>query len=162
MRIPLALAGFEGQDLAVDTGGLWRGPRLLQGEVLAPKGPRRGTVALRRNDGTPAVARIRPRALGLDPVPDVDVDGRTVHLSPPLAWYEWAWAALPVLLLFVGGAIGGVAGVLAAHFNLRLFRSERGAAEKYSLTGLVNLAALVAYVVLAVVFRQLIGVPPGR
>jgi len=66
-----------------------------------------------------------------------------------LKWYECLWAAWPVGLVAVGGAIGGACGGAACALNLRLMQSERGRARKYALTGLVSLGSVAAYIVLA-------------
>jgi len=96
------LDGFEGQSIVVRPAGLLSGPRLLVNGQAAPKGRRRGEALLRRNDGREAVARWKSQFMGLD-LPQLVVDGETVPVAQPLKWYQWAWSALPVLLV-LGGA----------------------------------------------------------
>jgi hypothetical protein len=121
----------------------------------AQKGERRGQYRLRKTDGTEALAELRPRATGLDPVPDVTIGGETFQLAPPLRWYEWAWILLPLLLLFVGGAVGAALGGAAAFQNAHLFRSGRSLTARYAFTGALSLGAAAVYVLVAAVARGL-------
>lgn len=76
---------------------------------------------------------------------------------PPLRWHERFWAGIPFGLVLVGGAVGGACAAAAAACNLRLMRGDRPAFQKYLLTGLVTLAAVVAYLALAKLFLSLAG-----
>lgn len=58
-----------------------------------------------------------------------------------LRWHEYLWAGLPLLLVLVGGAIGGLVGATAANYNVKLFRSDTPKVTKYVLTGLISLMA---------------------
>jgi hypothetical protein len=85
----------------------------------------------------------------LDPVPRVRVGGETVELARALAWYEYLWIGIPILHVFAGGAIGAVVGLSAAYASARVFRADLNAIARYSFTGLISVAALVAFAVLA-------------
>ena len=63
----------------------------------------------------------------------------------------WVWIGLPLVLLFVGGAIGGAVGGVGASINLRIFRSRASGLKKFLAMLLVTAGAVVAYVVLATV-----------
>jgi len=63
----------------------------------------------------------------------VVIGDETVLLARPLAWYEYVWVGLPVLLVFAGGALGALVGVVATYTSARIFRSDRGAFAKYVL-----------------------------
>ena len=66
--------------------------------------------------------------------------------KPNLRWHEYLWAGLPLLLVLVGGAIGGLVGATAANYNVKLFLSNTSKATKYVLTGLISLMApLIAF-----------------
>jgi hypothetical protein len=93
----------------------------------------------------------------VDPVPTLKIDGEAVNLLEPLQWYEYAWSGLPILLVFAGGALGGLVGGVATMANGRLFRSERGQIAKYGLAGLITAAAVMVFFVLAVALRVTIG-----
>jgi len=76
---------------------------------------------------------------------------------PQLRWHERFWVGLPFGLVLVGGAVGGACGAAAAACNLRVMRGNRPALQKYLLTGLMSLAAVIAYLALATLFLSLAG-----
>jgi hypothetical protein len=79
-------------------------------------------------------------------VPQVLWAGQTINLEKPLAWYQWLWGGVPLLLLFVGGAIGGIVGGIAVTLNVRVLRSGMSGILRYAATALVSLAACGIYV----------------
>jgi hypothetical protein len=118
---------FERRQLAVRTAGLFKGSVLLL-------------------DGQPMKAKMGRYVIKNDAGDDTAV---RIDATPAFSWHEYAWIGIPVLLVFVGGALGGGLGVAAAYSNSRIFRSDRGTGTKYLLTGLTTVAALVAFLVLA-------------
>ena len=152
MSYPVKLPGFEGQEIVVEPAGFFSGPRLLVNGQPAPKGKGRGEMLVRRNDGKDVVFSFRNNFLD---VPALVVDGKPYELVVPLKWYEWAWNALPILLIFTGGALGALIGILAMSFNLKVFRSSENALLKYLLTGVVGVGAFVVYFVLAIFISML-------
>ena len=156
MNYPIALEGFEGQTVEVQTAGIWSGPKLLVNGQPAAKGAKRGQMTLTNNQGQPVVAAWRPRFLGLD-VPQLAVDGEVIEVTRPLPCYAWLWSGLPIVLLFIGGALGAVAGIVAFTVNAGIFRSHRSTAVKFLLTTVVSLLAGVIYFVLAVLLSMALG-----
>lgn len=156
MNYPIQLEGFEGQTLEVKAAGLWAGPQLLVNGQPAAKGPKRGQMLLRRNDGSESIATWKQMFLGLD-VPGLIVDGKQISVVEPLKWYVWVWSGLPVLLVFIGGALGAVAGIVAFTINTQIFRSARSTAVKFGLTAVVSVLAGVVYVVLASVLAGVLS-----
>lgn len=65
-----------------------------------------------------------------------------------LEWYEQAAAGLPLILLFVGGAIGGACGGLGYGINATIFRTDLPTPAKYALSLLVSGGAAMLYVML--------------
>src|SRR5579859_2238227 len=158
MRYPLRLEGFEGQTVEVQPSGLFVGPGLLVNGQPAGPGPRRGQLALRGNDGREVIATWKPQLLGLD-VPRLQVDGKLVNVVTPLAWYVWLWCGLPILLLFVGGALGAVSGFVAFAINTKIFRSALPTLAKFGLSGLVSLLGAAAYLVTATLIYRFLAQP---
>lgn len=154
MEYPVRIAGFEGRQIVVKSGGLFSGAKLLVDGQPAPKGEKRGELLLRRNDGTDVPAQLRMTNF-LDPVPVVVINGEQIHVVEPLKWYEWVWAGSPILLVFAGGLLGGLTGGVAAVVNGRILRSQTNTALKYAITGLISFSAVITYLVLAVVFGLL-------
>jgi hypothetical protein len=69
-----------------------------------------------------------------------------------LAWYDQVWLALPFALVTVGGAIGGACGGAAWGINQKVFRATKHPILRYVFTGLISIAAVVLYFVLALAF----------
>lgn len=113
--------------------------RLFVNGQPARPGPKRGQYLLRRSDGTDIIAYFKGGFP--DPVPVLMVDNQPFRLAEPLLWYQWAWAGLPLILLFLGGAIGGGLGAGAMMLNAQILRSNRSVLLKYALSGAVSLVA---------------------
>lgn len=111
---------------------------------------------MRRNDGRQIIATWQPQLLGLD-VPKLKVDGDVLSLASPLKWYHWLWGGWPILLIFVGGAFGSIAGIACLIINARIFRANLNEPVKYVLTGLICIAAVLAYLFAAVSMSLLIN-----
>ena len=155
MSYIVKIEGLENQNIEAKV-SFWSGPKLLVNGEPAPKGTRRGEMVLQRNDGKQVTARWKPQFLGLD-VPQLTVDGKTVHLVEPLKWYQWAWGGWPVLLLFAGGFLGAMAGMIAVVINARVFRAEMSEVLKYIISGVVSILAVVVYFIAALLFSILIN-----
>jgi hypothetical protein len=154
MRYPIYLDGFEGQTLEIQPGGLFSGPKVFVNHQPAPRGKAR-EILLRRNDGTSVVARLKPSVFGLD-VPQLVVEGKTIRAVDPLKWYVWVWIALPILLLFVGGALGGIVGALGLTTNARIVRSKMNGLAKFALTAAVSVFVTAAFAAVVVALGGLI------
>jgi hypothetical protein len=153
---PITIKGFGKQEIAIRPSGFFSGPRLLVNGQPAPRGPRLGDMMLRRNDGSEVAARWKPQLLGLD-APALEVDGQIIHVGRPLSWYEVIWSALPILLVFVGGMLGAVAGMIAFSINRTILRSPLQPASRYALTALVSVLAVVFYLLAAMLVMGLAG-----
>ncbi len=144
MDIPVILPGMEGQDLALRTAGAFAGPKLLvNGQPVAKQN---GAFNLRSNSGSTMAVKFKARLL--DPIPNLLVGGQTIQIAPALAWYQYVWMSIPILLVFTGGAIGGLCGGAAAFMSGHIFRSSRSEMTKYAMTGMISLTAFVVYFVL--------------
>ncbi len=153
MKYAVNLEGFEGQKIEVLSANFFSGAKLLVNGAEARKGVKRGEMILTRDDGRAVVAVWRYNFLD---VPKLMVEDRTINVAKPLAWYEWVWNAWPIVLLFGGGALGGFFGALALVANLSVFRSQQNTWLRYVITGIISLAAVVAYLVAAILLSLLI------
>jgi hypothetical protein len=139
--------------LEVRSPSFFAGYRLLVNGQPAPKGPKRNQMVLRRNDGKEVLATWKPQVLGFD-VPQLVVDGTAISLVPPLKWYEWLWGGLPILLVFVGGALGAVIGFIAFSVNCKIFRSPLDLILKFLFSAAISIVAVVVYVfIVLLIFR---------
>jgi hypothetical protein len=140
----LSLQGFESHKVEVRSRGFFSSYKLFIDGQLAPKGPKRGQMLLRRNDGAEVLAFWKAKALGFD-VPQLQIDGQTISLVQPLQWYEYTWSGLPIFMLFVGGAIGGLLGGLAFTLNVQVFRTEPHLFLKYLFSAAISMLAILLY-----------------
>lgn len=144
MQFPLAVPGFESRQLAIELPGIFSGAKLIYNGQAAPKGPGRGQFLLLRSDGSRAAAQLKTTNF-LDPLPQVVIDGKAYKAAEPLKWYHWVWIALPLLLVFIGGALGGALGGAATAFNARVFRTSSSRAIQFLLSSLISEVAVVLY-----------------
>ena len=154
MQYKVEAEGFERQQLTVESAGMLSGAKLMINGSPAPKGKKRGEFLLTRDDGQEVVAKFG--ANFLDQVPPVIVDGKKINLVEPLKWYQWLWAGWPILLLFLGGAIGGVLGAIATTLNVRLFRSEMTTMAQYLVAAAISVTAVVLYLVIALLIQSVL------
>ena len=148
MKYSVPLDGFDGHTIEVLAGSLISGPKLFVDSQPAAKGAKRGEMVLHRNDGREVIARWKPQFMGFD-VPLLVVDGEVVRLAEPLNTMARVWSGFPILLVFVGGAIGAVTGVVAFSINTTIFRSSMTGFAKYGLTAFVSLVAVAAWLIAA-------------
>lgn len=156
MKYPLSIPGFSEGRVELEAGGFWSGARLLLDGQPAPRAAKRGQYSLTRDDGTLATARFKNYWI-LDTVPQVLVDETTYQAVPPLKWYEWTWSALPLVLAFIGGGLGGLLGGAAMVINGRIFRSSLGTVARYLLSGLISILAVVLFLLSVNPISQAIG-----
>ncbi len=155
MNYTAKIEGLENQNIEAKV-SFWSGPKLLVNGEPARKGTKRGEMILQRNDGKQVSATWKPQFLGLD-VPQLVVDGKTIDLVEPLKWYQWVWGGWPAMLLFVGGALGAITGMIAAVINAKVFRTEMSGVLKYVVSGVVSMSAVVVYFIAALIFSILIN-----
>ncbi|MES2459418.1 MAG: hypothetical protein V4671_02455 [Armatimonadota bacterium] len=144
MLLPFELAELPSCRLAVKTGGIFSDPLLLvDGKPI--RAAKDGTFTVLGEDAAPVTISLLNR--GLDLIPDVRVNDRTVVLMKPLRWFDYAWCLLPVLLFLVAipGPLSGVLGAFVTYLNLRLFRTIRSPFAHYFVTVLVSVLTLAAY-----------------
>ncbi|WP_263523493.1 hypothetical protein [Flavobacterium sp. SH_e] len=97
---------------------------LRQNGVLVEQSKEKGKPFLikRTND---EIVKAFPKAN----IPDIssqalNIDGKKYPMANKLKWYEYIVGALPIGLLFSGGAIGGAIGGTATVINYTFFREE--------------------------------------
>ena len=146
MNYKVDITGFEGRVFEVQGPGLLSGAKLLIDGQPAPKGKKMGQMLLTRADGTEVVAKWKPKLLGLD-VPDLLVGDQTIQVTEPLPWHQWGFSALPMVLVFIGGALGGLFGAVAAVGSIKVFRSSLTDPLKYVASlALMSLCTLLYFI----------------
>jgi hypothetical protein len=89
-----------------------------------------------------------------DFAPALEINGERFRVVRLLKWYQYAIGALPLGLLFIGGAMGGVVGVVGTMLSYEILRQDGSAAIKYlKLAGIVigSFVLYIAIVTLTVV-----------
>jgi len=74
-----------------------------------------------------------------------------------LKWYEYAWAALPIALMTVGGLIGGACGGAAFGLNVALMQSKRPLWFRFGSTGCISLASAGVYLLIVRILLSTTG-----
>jgi hypothetical protein len=99
--------------------------------------------------------RVIVKGGGLD-LPGIEVDGVKVLLGRPLSTLEYVIGGIPLLLVFVGGAIGGASGAVGAMCNYRVLREATSTPMK--VLGVVGVSGLsfLTYLVLAGIAQVLL------
>jgi hypothetical protein len=92
---------------------------------------------------------------GLD-LPKIEVDGVKVLLGRPLSTVEYAIGGIPLVLLFVGGAIGGATGAVGAMFNYRVLREATSTLKKVLGVLAISGLSVLTYLVLASIAQTLL------
>jgi len=156
MEIPIHHEKLQGQGITVRTAGFLVGSRLLSNGN--PVKGKRGEYTLRGTHGGEVTISVKPSFL--DPVPRVRIDGEEFQFARPLVWHEYVWMGLPILLIFGGGALGAFIGISAAYASSHIFRSDRSTVNKYLISGLISVAAVVLFFVLAGIIETLIRGTP--
>jgi hypothetical protein len=139
--------GFENRSMSVKLGFL-TGPRLsLDGELLKPvkSGVFRRKRSYRAVSNFGKEVSIVLRSKPLDQIPEMEIDGRSFMIARPLNGWEYAWMAIPVLLVSLGGFLGGVIGAAALFSNSILMRRIRHWVPRYILTGGTTLMAYILF-----------------
>ncbi|MBC7750343.1 MAG: hypothetical protein H7Z73_01305 [Candidatus Saccharibacteria bacterium] len=108
-----------------------------------------------RDDGT--TKNIQLKFNFIDPIPKVKIDNEVIDVAPPLSWYEYVWIGLPIVLMFIGGALGGMVGALFTNANGRIFRSERSGISKYGLSAALTISAFMSFIILATLFQVFVS-----
>jgi len=132
---------------------LWTGrTKLYVDEQEVPREPKKGlfdqvhAFAVPMPDGTQRQLTLKNRIY--DPVPEAHVDGQELVLAKPLQSWEYIVACVPIVLIFAGGALGAVAGLVATFTNMGIMRSSRPIALRIALCLGSTLAAFVVYMAL--------------
>lgn len=149
MEVVINHEKLQGRRITVQTAGFFRGVRLLSNGN--PVEGKRGTYTVRDTHGREV--RVKVKSHLLDPIPRVEIDGEDLRLARPLTWYEYVWMGLPIILVFGGGALGALIGIVATYASARIFRSERAPVGKYLISALISLAAVVLFFILVTILE---------
>lgn len=120
MDYPFTLPGHSDLNLCLRSGGLFSGAQILKDGVPLKKS--KAVIAVPLAEGSSLELKLK---VGLDMfTPKVLFEDHEIEVMPPLPFLWVAWAYLPFVLIFVGGALGGLCGGAAAAGTLSALRSD--------------------------------------
>jgi len=120
MDYPITLPGHSDLNLSLRLGGFLTGTKILKDGVPLKK--TKGVVMVPLADGSALELKMK---LGFDmSTPKILFAGQEIKVMPPLPAFWVVWAYLPLTLIFIGGAIGGLCGGAAAAGTLSALRSD--------------------------------------
>jgi hypothetical protein len=149
MRIEVKHPAFKTRRLEVEPASFFAGPKLFLNDVLQKRKGTQYTIASDSGQELP----VKVLYNFLDPIPKLKIGDDTLILAKPLQWYEYVWIGIPMLLVFVGGAVGGFIGAGSTVINGRIFRSDRSSSAKYGLAAVITVAATVTFFAIAVAIQ---------
>ncbi|MUG46098.1 hypothetical protein [Paenibacillus woosongensis] len=139
MRYSITPTGFANQTLEVVTSGIGGNAKLMVNNQLVTA-KKRQPMMLRRDDGQEVEAVWKKDLFGMD-VPNIIIDGSLIQVAKPLPVVAKVWCFLPLVFIFIGGAIGALIGILAAAANMSVFRLPTNLIVKFIVTLLIDLVA---------------------
>ncbi|MGG4551600.1 hypothetical protein [Paenibacillus humicus] len=139
MRYIITPTGFADQTLEVVTSGIGGNAKLMVNNQLVTA-KKRQPMMLRRDDGQEVEAVWKKDLFGMD-VPNIIIDGSLIQVAKPLPVAAKVWCFLPLVFIFIGGAIGALIGILAAAANMSVFRLPTNLVVKFIVTLLIDLVA---------------------
>ena len=145
MDIEISHSGFIGRGLILRQAGFFSGPKLFIDASEIKK--QKGIYNLKDNAGNSVELKIKSN--GIDPIPQLFINGEKLEIARPLFWYEYLWMGLPIVLVFAGGGLGALFGMIAIYSSARIFRSDRNLISKYVLSALISIGTGLVFFILA-------------
>ncbi|MCG2787361.1 MAG: hypothetical protein L6461_19910 [Anaerolineae bacterium] len=146
MKYTVQLEGFENQAIEVDPPGLFTSANIfINGSPASTK--KNGEFILKRNDGVDVIAKVKP-SFFYD-APSLQIEGKTIHILEPLAWYQYLLSSVPVIWA-IGGLVAALIGIGLIVANIRIFRSKMNQLPKYLLVLFISFVLPVLYMMFLV------------
>lgn len=156
MKHNFQLSDFPNSYFEIET-SIWTGKsKLFMNNTELKKSTEKGKPFLiPRPNGSLALAFAKQTYPDL--VPTLEIDGKINHIVEKLKWHEYMIGGLPIILIFLGGAIGGLIGVIASLTNFIIFRQGGNPMLKYSKVIGITGVSYLAYLLLVTLFTILIN-----
>ncbi len=154
-RYPVTIPGFENETIDLESSGFFRPARLFVNGKKADAGKKNNEVILRKSDGS--TTSVFFQNAFFDTVPRLLVSGKTIQVASPLTWYQYIYSGLLLFLIFVGGVVGAVLGMVAFILNIRIMRGKLSTPLKYlSILG-IHIATFFIYIALSLLVTVMTG-----
>lgn len=156
MKHTFTLANFPGSNFEIET-SIWTGKSKLTKDNVSIEQSNESGKPFLIPDRTGNIVKAFPKKSLPDFGPSLEINGVKNHIFKKLEWYQYTLGALPILMLFFGGAIGGGIGGVATMINFNIFREEGSEPLKYLKVVGVIIAAFLLYLGLSVGLLLLIN-----
>lgn len=144
-EIPIELSGFEGRNLKIIDNGIFKPCDIfIDGQKV-----RRTRSKYIIIDNKKEEAEIKFIWNFLFDAGKVSIRNQVFVIKEPLRWYQYLWGVWPMLMIFVGGAIGGGLGAVAATINMQIFRTRLQGFSKYLVTLFIAFSAVTIWLIIA-------------
>ncbi len=156
MKFRFALAEHGGPNITIEE-SIWFGKvRVYVNDIELKRLKEKDKAFLiQMNDGS--FRKMIVKNSIFDYVPKVFMDEKEIRLARKLHGYEQIMAGIPLLLVFVGGVLGAIFGVLGAFFNFRILRTEYSLASKILFILGITSICVIGYLMSVIIFNTLIG-----
>jgi hypothetical protein len=143
----LPIPGFEDKEVLIRL-SYWVGPKIfIDNNKIKPIKKNSLTknceFILSSNYGKTVNVKFKHKFLDL--VPKVYIDGVEFEIGRQLNIWEYIWICLPLIMVFVGGALGSLIATAAVYSNSILIRKPKNKFLKYMLPGITSVAAFWFY-----------------
>jgi hypothetical protein len=156
-RYPVDIPGCENKKVEIQLAGFITPAKLFVNGEQAQPGKRRNELILNCKNGKPISVFVH--SAFFDTVPRLRVDGKTIHVVPPLKWYEYVWSGLPLSLALNGGMLGAFLAILGFILNIRVARSTLSPLLRFAAIGSITMMAWLIYLTLVVLITSVLGEP---
>jgi hypothetical protein len=107
--------------------------------------------------GNGCIKKLKIKGASFDGIPRVFLEDKEIVLARKLLLYEYLIAGFPFVLVFFGGAIGGLFGALATLYNFRIIRSNMSLMIKMLSIIASTIIAGLFYLIFATIFLLLLS-----
>ncbi|CAH8292722.1 hypothetical protein EV196_10374 [Mariniflexile fucanivorans] len=156
MKYSFKLADFPDSNFEIEISN-WTGKsKLLMDNLQIEQSKEKGKPYLIPSTNGECIKAF-PKQSFPDLIPALEINGIKNQIVEKLIWFQYVLGGLPILLLFVGGAIGGAIGVLGAMLNFNIFRQEGTEISKYIKVIGVVAGSYILYTILTIFLLKLIN-----
>jgi ABC-type sugar transport system permease subunit len=154
-EIPIEVPGFEGRNLKVIDNDIFKPYDIhIDGQKVRRT---RFKYIVTDNNGKETEIKFIWNIL-LDAC-KISIKDQVFIIKEPLHWYQYLWAGWPMVMLFVGGAIGGGLGAAATVVNTQIFRSKLHGFFKYLITLVISISAFMIWLIIAMYLNRKFTLP---
>ncbi len=155
MKQTFELPDFPNSSFEIET-SLWTGKTTLHKDnVKIDRSKEKGKPFLiSKTNGD--IVKAYPKSSFPEFIPTLEINGNKYQIVEKLQWFQYILGGLPILLLFVGGAIGGAIGAVGSMVNFSIFRQDGPETLKYLKVIGVVIVSFSLYFILSALISELV------